>query len=150
MPEKTKFEHGQEMLNTLITKKQRERTEAAITRLRIEWAKMYGDRLPSLLTEHLAVEAAVHPEIIAAGHGLGPQSDEVYRIVAKEVADGQPLVQRALDSADAQLKADIRAEKLADIPPTVKIQMARDGVLNARLDAQVQAELEARHAIRTA
>ncbi|MEM0987334.1 MAG: hypothetical protein AAGK00_00535 [Pseudomonadota bacterium] len=149
MPDKTKFEQGQKMLATLITQKQRERTDAAITRLRIEWAKMYGDRLPPLLTEHLAVEAAVHPEIIAAGHGIGPQTDDVFRIVAKEVADGQPFVQRALDAADAQLKADIRAERMAEIPPTVKMQMARDGVLDARLDAQVQAELDARHAVRT-
>ncbi|MEM6621962.1 MAG: hypothetical protein AAF674_07010 [Pseudomonadota bacterium] len=149
MPDKTKFEQGQEMLVTLITPEQRDSTENAITRLRVEWAKMYGDRLPSLLTEHLAVEAAAHPEIIAAGHNLGPESDEEFRSVAKEVAEGQPLVQRALDVADAQLKADIRAEKLAEIPPTVKMQMAREGVLNARLEAQVQAELDARHDNRT-
>lgn len=149
MHDRTPYQRGLEMLQTL-TSTQRERTEAAINRVCIELAKLYGDRLPSLLTEHLKVLAVLHPRIIDAGHAMGPQSDEAFREVAKDIANSEPLVQRALDSADAQLKADIRAEKLAEMPPTVKMQMARDGALNSHLDAQVQAELDARHALRAA
>ena len=135
------------MLETL-TPTQRQRTDTAITQLRIQWAKLYGDRLPSLVTEHLAVEAALHPEIIDAAHGLGPQSEEVFRLVAQELVDAQPLAQRALDSADENLKSEIRAAKLAEMPATLKMQMAREKSIDAHLNQAVAEELERRHDLR--
>lgn len=147
MFDKTPYERGVEMLETL-TSTQRERTEAAITRLRIEWAKLHGDRLPPLLSDHLAVVAALHPQIIDAGHGIGPQSDEVFREIAKEIVEAEPMVQRALDFADEKMKAEIRAEKYGELPPTKRMEMARAKGLDAFLDNAVREELEVRHAMR--
>lgn len=150
MHDKSRFERGQEMLNSLISKLQRERTEAAITQLRVQWAKTYGDRLPTSLADILAIEAATHDEIIQAGYGYGPATEQAFRSVAQEVADAQPLVKRALDLADAKLKAEIRDQKLSEIPATKRMQMAREGTLEGWLEDAVAAELDDRHARRAA
>ncbi len=110
-------------------------------------ARVFGHRLHQAVAERIVEGLILEPETlvtISGGVRELPSDAKAWDAWAKQAAQREPLARLSLDHSDAELKETIRREVLESIPPTRRMEMARNGTLDRHLDIEVKSKIEAR------
>jgi len=131
---------------TGLTPQQMKRLDAIQTRVKIELARNFGDRLAPIMTDVLAQESTTHPDVLAALEGVGeslPDTPAEWRVFVQSLVRNNDLAQRNIAFSNEAAKAKIRADELDKLRPDQRVSLSRSGKLDTLLDERVAERLEA-------
>lgn len=120
---------------------QRAKFDGVCAELKVRWAVAHGD-LPDIVVDALVARAAVDADIGARVAGAEP-FDTIEQTAARLARD-EEFVQRAVESRDAALRAELEQEARDAIPAQMRMSMERAGTLKPHLDKTVAEMLDAR------
>jgi len=126
------------------------RLKAAQREAELALARVYGHRLDSRVSGRIIEGMILAPEVLCSiGGGVNelPTDAKGWDRWAKVAASREPLAKLSIEYSDAQLREEIRRDVLDTIRPEQRLQMARAGTLDAHVDGEVKAKLEARSGV---
>jgi len=129
---------------------QRTRLEEAQRQGELALARTFGNRLDARVSERIVAGMILEPTVLCTiGGGVNelPTDQAGWDRWAKDAANKEPLARLSLDHSDAHLREQLSREVLASIPPARRMDLARNGTLDAHVDGQVKARLEARNGV---
>lgn len=113
-------------------------------------ARVFGHRLHQAVADRIVEGLVLEPETlvtISGGIRELPTDAKGWDRWARDAANKEPLAKLSINHSDAQLREELRREVLAEIRPEQRISMAREGTLDAHVEAAVKARLEARSGV---
>ncbi|WP_027237201.1 hypothetical protein [Leisingera caerulea] len=136
-----------ENLERGLTPPQVEKLEKVRQNMALSLAREYGNRLSPLMTEKLAQEVILRPEVLAHLEGATvaelPSDPSGWAQWARDAVSECEFSQRSLASSDDELRERLTREVLAEIPRARKMALAREaGKLDAFITEQVAQRFE--------
>lgn len=125
---------------------QRKRLEDAQRQGELALARAFGHRLDERVSARIIEGMVLSPEVLCTvGGGVNelPVDAKGWDRWVKEAAAKEPLAKLSIDASDAALKEELRQQALGAMRPEQRLQMARAGTLDAYIDAEVKAKIEA-------
>jgi hypothetical protein len=113
-------------------------------------ARVFGGRLHARVSERIVEGMILDPEVLCSiGGGVNemPTTTEGWHLWAKRAAAKEPLAALSINHSDAQLREELRRDVLDSIRPEQRISMARAGTLDAFVEGEVKARIEARSGV---
>lgn len=138
----SKRARGQAFLDTL-SESEMQRYDTATQKIRLEYAKLHGDKLVELVVENSLIENAMQVDILPYIHGDDKPVN--WRSVAMNIVENDEMIQRNLTHADEDAKAQIKNETLSALKPAERMAMSRAGTLDRHLNDAVRTRLDAEH-----
>lgn len=129
---------------------QLKRVEAEKHQAVLALARVYGHRQCEAVAARIVEGLVLEPEtLVAVSGGVRelPHDAKGWDRWARAAAEREPLAKLSLDHSDAELKETIRRNVLAGIRSERRISMARAGMLDAYVEAEVKARIEARSGV---
>lgn len=129
---------------------QMRRLESEKKKAGLALARVFGARLNEAIAERIVEGMVLDPAVLCTiGGGVRelPNDAKGWDAWARYAAENEPLARLSIDSSDAALKEQLSQEVLSSIPPAKRMDMARNGRLDAFIERQVKARIEARSGV---
>ena len=135
---------GQKIIDTM-SRTQREKFDAVIVDLKVEWAIAYGDLQP-IIVDALCKRAALNTDVSAITVGTMPMHD--VRQIAENIGSSEPFLQASIDARDAALKKRLEQEVYEETPSHQRMRLGHEGNWATHLNQRVAEKMDARSAAR--
>jgi len=135
---------GQKLIDSM-NGAQREKFEAVINQLKIEWAVLHGDISP-LIVSALCKRAALDMDVSAITVDTQPANH--IRQIAKNIGDREPFLQSSIDTRDADLRERLVADVENEVPDHRKMTLDRAGTYKQYVEQEVARKLDQRASAR--
>lgn len=129
---------GEAFLATLSSNEHARYLEAA-GRIRLELAKLHGDKLAEIVIENALLESAMHFDLIPFIHG--DDTPVNWRGITEGIVAGDDMIQTNLAHSCEAETAQIKEQTLRALRPEQRMSMQRDGTLNTHLENAVSEQL---------
>ena len=126
------------------------RLESEKNKAALALARVFGSRLDEAVADRIIEGMVLDPSVICTiGGGVRelPNDAKGWDAWARYAVEKEPLAKLSIDSSDAALKEQLSQEVLSSIPPAKRMDMARNGRLDAFIEAEVKARIEARSGV---
>ena len=138
------LKRGQNLIDSM-TSAQRQKFDAVVNQLKVEWAVSHGDLSP-IIVEALCKRAALDMDVSAMTVGAKPTHN--LRQVAKNIGDKEPFLQASIDARDAELKRALEHEVYDETASGTRMAMGHSGTWEAHVAEQVAKKMDQRASAR--
>lgn len=135
---------GQQLIESM-SNAQREKFDAVVNELKVEWAVAHGNLSP-IIVDALCKRAALDLDVSAITVDANP--DNNIRQVAKNIGDREPFLQASIDARDAELKKTLEREIYDETPSNTKMAMGHAGTWEKYVQQEVARKLDQRASAR--
>lgn len=138
------------MVRENLTANERTRLRECESAFEVALRQRYGSRLATIMVDKLVSELArdgrvSHYVITGQPTEVDPALRDSWLPIAEEKVEADSLARRNIDFSDQALRHELTAEFIRDhLKPTDRLNYERDGTLQGRIDAFIEAEIDRR------